>query len=317
MVGLETGINTALDVFFRHDLTTELGGTISAIDQFTLYGFPPLFPLHPPNPVSSTVFQTILLEKFGLESVGIINVGDMGVAILTDHSASTVNGEIKFEISGDGGITWTTPPIFQKVVLPYLDQAWQYIDIGTVYTDETGNCSSNIPDSIPFFTVAPAADDAFYFGYQLPFDDMTVNVSTAGIYVATIVWEYWNGATWATLTVTDGTSGFTVAGINNVTFAIPNDWAATAVNGVTEYYIRIRITTLTTQTTQPLGQQVTIIGGYAQAVGLGTWLKTIKVGDDMLQFRLSARTISPGPGVFATSLDSRSHVEFMYRKSAI
>lgn len=111
MVRLGTAINTAVDVFFDHALTTapELGGATPAIDQ------PSLFPLVPLN-VSSTTFETILLETFGLESVGIINVGDMFATIFTVHGSTSplMAGEIRFDISGDGGQNFKK--VFQQAV---------------------------------------------------------------------------------------------------------------------------------------------------------------------------------------------------------
>lgn len=107
MVMFETGINTVVDVFFAHDLTSELGGTTPAVDQPTLFTLPT---------VSSPAFETILLETFGLESVGIINVEDMFITIFTVHGSTSplMTGEIIFDLSGDGGQTFVK--VFQQVV---------------------------------------------------------------------------------------------------------------------------------------------------------------------------------------------------------
>ncbi|MBP9717441.1 MAG: hypothetical protein KBD44_01865 [Candidatus Pacebacteria bacterium] len=63
----------------------------------------------------------------------------------------------------------------------------------------------------------------------------------------TIVWEYRKeDGSWATLTVTDGTSGFTASG--DVTWTPPDDWGSngTAVNGLTgQLWVRARLSAAT------------------------------------------------------------------------
>lgn len=103
MVRLETAIDTVLDVFFEHDLRTELADSIPVAIQ------PASFPL--PD-VSSPDFQTILLETFGLENVGMMNVEDIRVFISVTHSG---NGEFLFDMSGDGGQSFVT--VFQNIVI--------------------------------------------------------------------------------------------------------------------------------------------------------------------------------------------------------
>jgi hypothetical protein len=107
---------------------------------------------------------------------------------------------------------------------------------GSTYTDRTSTAYSG---SVTW-------SDINYIGYEEPFDIIKITRSAgAGI---TGVWEYWNGSTWATLTVTDGTSAFTTSG--NVTFSPPSAWARTIVNGSrSKYFVRYRITAHTTYPT--------------------------------------------------------------------
>lgn len=60
----------------------------------------------------------------------------------------------------------------------------------------------------------------------------------------TIVWEYWNGSSWAALTVQDSSNGFRILGGGSVHWVIPAIWATTAVNGITGYWVRARISAL-------------------------------------------------------------------------
>jgi len=100
--------------------------------------------------------------------------------------------------------------------------------------------------------------DAIYIGSPDKFNKVVFYITTPGTYSdITIVWEYWNGSTWATLSVTDNTNGFTASGIKEVTFTPPSDWATTDVNGVTAYWIRARATfgASPSITTAPKGTQ--------------------------------------------------------------
>lgn len=122
-------------------------------------------------------------------------------------------------------------------------------DDGTVFTDYTldarnrtspGDGTTNDVGLLP---ATPAVDDAFYFGGLNIFEQLLIHVTTAGAtYVLT--WEYWNGSTWSSLTVTDGTNSFQTTGWNTVDFTDPGDWDTTSVdsNGP-YYYIRARVTT--------------------------------------------------------------------------
>jgi hypothetical protein len=96
----------------------------------------------------------------------------------------------------------------------------------------------------------------------------------------TYVWEYWNGSAWTSLTVTDGTSGFTTNGV--VTWTIPGTWATTAVNSVTQYWVRVRQTG--TVTTLPTVNYLTVggwtiaysgtnVAAYRQGSGNGFFLR--------------------------------------------
>lgn len=128
-------------------------------------------------------------------------------------------------------------------------------DDGGVFTNETTDgTNATVNDvTIPI----TALNDAFYIGYSKPFQAVKMKYSTAGVYNATVAWEYWNGSSWTSLTCLDETQGFTKAAGTRY-LIIPNkpaDWVATAVNGTSAYYIRMRVSAFTSATTQPLGDQ--------------------------------------------------------------
>jgi len=137
----------------------------------------------------------------------------------------------------------------------HFDMAWEsihkvwYYD-GTSYTDRTTEAREYGHSA---FTLLADTDDIFYVGFGAKFDRLYFDLSVAGAGL-TLVWEYWNGSAWTTLTVTDGTSDFSSDGW--VTWSEPADWATTDVNGYTAYYVRVRTTTA--PTTVPTATQVNI-----------------------------------------------------------
>lgn len=102
------------------------------------------------------------------------------------------------------------------------------------------------------------ANDVIYFGTEYKFETLEITVGTAGVYTATLVWEYWTGSAWSTLTVTDGTNYFKNAGTNNVTWTAPSNWARTSVVSAAsgtyqyKYWVRCRVSAFTSVTTPPL-----------------------------------------------------------------
>jgi len=133
-------------------------------------------------------------------------------------------------------------------------------DDGGTQVYETEEANEDTGDDMTLLPATPAVGDAYYFAYRYPFDGLTLKYSTAGDGVWTIVWEYYNGSSWTTLPgITDGTSGFTAtAGTYDVTWTRPKDWAATAVKGLTAYWVRARVSAYTSVTTQPTGDQAWI-----------------------------------------------------------
>ena len=87
-----------------------------------------------------------------------------------------------------------------------------------------------------------------YLGYQEPFDlaTFTMSIGRGG---GSVVWQYWNGTTWADLTtapVSGGTQNFVdrtngLSASGKVTWYPPKDWARTQVNSVgnNKYWIRV------------------------------------------------------------------------------
>jgi hypothetical protein len=95
-------------------------------------------------------------------------------------------------------------------------------------------------------------NDAVYFGGAVPFAYLSINMSaTVQTYTDdALVWEYYNGSTWSTLTLAyDGTDATAQDGKRSfgrdgaITFVPPVDWNSVAVDSQTAYWIRARIDT--------------------------------------------------------------------------
>lgn len=108
------------------------------------------------------------------------------------------------------------------------------------FHDETYDFGSPATNDVTLASTTWVADDAVYYGLSKMFVALNLNIGQAGV-GNTIVWEYWDGSAWSTLSVTDNTSGFTVAGTNTVTFTPPTDWTITDVDGFDLYWIRSRL----------------------------------------------------------------------------
>ena len=145
------------------------------------------------------------------------------------------------------------------------DKVFFYNADTDTFTDETDDASSYDPEdaaTVDDVLLPPQQSttegDAIYFGGNKKFSSVQIFLTTVGVYSdITIVWEYWNGSAWTTLSVTDGTNGFQNSGTNEVAFTPPADWAKTTVNGVTAYWIRARATfgASPSITTAPLAAQ--------------------------------------------------------------
>lgn len=126
----------------------------------------------------------------------------------------------------------------------------QVEDSGTGFTDETSDLNSSTASDVLIWPATPAVNDAIYFGHTDPFGRMKMVIGTArsGPTTLTTVWEYWNGLSWASVTVDeDGVTDWDTAGTFRYQITgSTTGWATTSVNSITGlYWIRNRITALT------------------------------------------------------------------------
>lgn len=92
-----------------------------------------------------------------------------------------------------------------------------------------------------------------YFGGQVPFPHIDVNVQTAQVTGGggAVTWEYWNGASWVFLPVMASDAeqpvqyaqeAFTRVAHEHVRFGSTTGWATRSLNGITAYWVRYRVT---------------------------------------------------------------------------
>lgn len=159
---------------------------------------------------------------------------------------------------------------------------------GASFLDHTAE--ARLAGGTPFTMFqTPGTSDEFYIGMTVPFDRATFDLATLGV-GGTYVWEYWNGASWATLSVTDGTVGFTQDG--KVTWTAPGDWATNAVNSVTQFWVRVRLTVA--NSTNPTVNFCTVTGWVEVFTGTNKRAYQSTEGNQLL-FRV--QDDAPGAGL--------------------
>lgn len=138
-------------------------------------------------------------------------------------------------IIGNSDANSTTIPV------TYIERVFSDSFAGPPYA-ELVNAAPSV--ATPLLDGAVIVGNAIYFGSLVPFSNIVFNLSTAvsGITIGT--WEYWDGAAWASLTVTDRTSGLTQLGVKAVVWAMPDDWDLKDADssGTPRYYVRVKVT---------------------------------------------------------------------------
>ena len=245
------------------------------------------------NGAIKTVGYDGKIQVLKLLASGYVNcvASDIG-KMVTDDGGNTGNLLGYLNTIRKWWIRWTTTIADASVMLiaDAISAAKSYNANTATFTDETADINNATINDVALPPIqATTAGDCIYIGEDAKFGRWRLKYDTAGVYSGTIVWEYWNGA-WVTLTVTDPTSGFTAAaGTYNITWTAPGDWATTAVDGVTKYWIRARCSAITSVTTAPLGSQ-----GW-EGTSAGTADGASVTGEDLFANVYTLGTIESAP----------------------
>ncbi|MCB9798846.1 hypothetical protein H6758_03925 [Candidatus Nomurabacteria bacterium] len=84
-----------------------------------------------------------------------------------------------------------------------------------------------------------------YFGGAAKFDKIYMYISAethdSSWSISSTDFEYWDGSSWSSLSVTNDSGAFNATGIVTLSFTAPGDWATTQVNtdASAHYYVRV------------------------------------------------------------------------------
>ena len=120
-----------------------------------------------------------------------------------------------------------------------------------LYYDSSGSSFSNKTTAFKDASVNDVAvpghaagevGDYLAIGNSETFELISFVIGTSRTDTSTLVWEYWDGDGWVTLTATDNTTAFTVApGTATVTWTAPADWTKEELSTTDPYYwVRVR-----------------------------------------------------------------------------
>jgi hypothetical protein len=152
-----------------------------------------------------------------------------------------------------------------------ITHAYRFDASGPSYTQLIG---AALPQNL--YPAVPAAGDILYLGSDDavadsgPFASAIFDILAAAVQITTIVFEYWNGAWVALPRYADNTAMFTATGVRAFSFDQPADWTTTAVNGVTAWWIRFRITVVGGAPTPPTQQNRNIYAVTWPAVSIAS-----------------------------------------------
>jgi len=183
--------------------------------------------------ISDNFYEDILIREIMQADDDILNIDNIGGFVeRVTNETFTFDEDINSAIADDGG----------------------------TLSDETAGANDEAADDVTLLPDAPTVGDAYYFGSDGIFGELELNISTGGDGTWEIVWEYYDGSNWVSLSnVSDGTNHFRNANVNTVSWDVPTDWVATEViNNEGGYYVRARLDSFTSITTQPLGQSIEV-----------------------------------------------------------
>lgn len=162
----------------------------------------------------------------------------------------------------------------------FIANKYNKANLNRIYKFDTSGSAYTLISSYPvaLFPSPIGVGDILYVGSggvtdSGPFNNVAFNLTTVATAAMTIAWEYWDGATWSSLSsVYDGTSGFSASGQQIITFSSPSDWSSTSVNGVSAFWARARITNLNGNSTSPV---------QSEGIYTATW-PFIEIQDDQV-----------------------------------
>jgi len=201
----------------------------------------------------------------------LFNTGQAGSGFIDLYSLAGVNGMLLDGISG-------------------------YTNGAAASPFEGGTYSANYAQetNYQYFNSTMAVNDSMYFGLTAQtWNNIYLNVLTALAATGlTSVWEYWNGTAWTTFTPTlGGTGSLASVGALSAEWSLPlQGWVLKTINGLSAYWVRQRVTAITSVTTYPRqGSRrtywrkrtagPTIVGNVRNSTAFNDWSEHWAVGN--------------------------------------
>lgn len=220
----------ALKYYFPAQIEVTDSEVIVAADKFYNKNAPITSP-HAENYLDDVAHNIKRLDS----SVALVDAEAIAVVNRTDNENVPITRQWGLKMLVDGAIKEDTPAL----------------------VDDTANARSGGANDMVLLPALPIVNDAYYIGFNYPFDIVWLNIGTAGDGNWALTEEYWNGFAWTALAgVVDGTNQFLLAGLHSTSFTKPGDWALTNPGGIGNlYWMRYRVSAFVNINIQPLGTQ--------------------------------------------------------------
>lgn len=186
------------------------------------------------------------------------------------YKAVTVNGQAGFEfevtrnLDGTGKNDWLAGDSYVNTGSPgsgFIDQ-YSYTSVLARPLEFIAIDGAMVDSFAVDLTLLSGSGGIAAFGVSnAKFDALHVTIKTPAIYTsATIVYEYWNGTAWATLSATVSerdasnavvTADWKTAGFLSAVWTPPADWAQTTIATTSAYWMRVRVSAATGWTQSP------------------------------------------------------------------
>lgn len=255
--------------------------------------------------VDDAIYFGHATSKFARLEIDIGTAGDWDGTVVWQYwngaawtnLADVVDGTAAFEAAaGVHAVTFTEPGDWQKNTVDNVLAYWVRANVdtfvsittqptatkgnivagtsGTAFADDTADANDADAGDVDLLPATPALNDAVYIGHASKFCKVKATISQERTGVATLVFEYWNGAAWVAVpTVDDDTAGWTAApGTYFIHFVPPADWVANTAgngpNGTAGFFVRMRVSVLTSVTQQPQATQLWVLPLTGAGAGL-------------------------------------------------
>ncbi|MGB8656923.1 MAG: hypothetical protein WCE90_03950 [Candidatus Zixiibacteriota bacterium] len=173
------------------------------------------------------------------------------------------NGQNQLFYSHKEGASFASPACFEAGQKPF-NRVFCYDDSASAkFSDRTTPASDSTAADIFHPTsggLVEDIDDALFLGMDVKFNLARVVLSTAGI-GGVVKWQYWKGEEWFDFVPQSGNHHLSSQTKTVILWqdlnSAPSDWQTCPVNGISEFWVRILVTTAFA--TAPVGTQITAV----------------------------------------------------------